>query len=392
MRRIRILAISNSGDIIGGGEISFCQMVSRLDRERFEVTVMCPSPGGVWELLGREWEKGVTAEGAEGGRRGHGKEVFEMPGLKGVGLLRLPGRVLKLARLIRRRGYDLVYANGSRCMVYAGLAARMISCPVVWHVRILDEERLDRLLSRLAARIVVNSRAVAGRFGFLNGNSPPVTVVHNGVDLKEFDPQLPGESLRRELGIDARAGVVTILGRLDEWKGHRYFLEAAAQVAACAAQARFLVVGDGVERRRLQGQARRLGLQGRVLFTGNRQDVPQILAASDVLVSASRAEPFGRVLIEAMAMGKPVVATRAGGVPEIVDEGRTGLLVDPASSPQLAQAICRLLQDPDLRRRLGNDGQRRAKKRFSAEQHAREMGRVFGQVGKGSRAKTQRTQ
>ncbi len=235
---------------------------------------------------------------------------------------------------------------------------------------------LDTFLAVLATRIVVNSRAVSQKFT-RTWFSRKVNVVHNGVNLSQFSSNLEDDRIRREFSIDGEEKVVTIVGRLDEWKGHRFFLEAAQKVLTHLHAIKFLVVGDGVLRNELEALSRELGIVDNVIFCGHRTDIPEILAGSDILVSASLAEHFGRVIIEAMAMAKPVVGTRAGGVPEIVIEGETGILVESASSEELARAIRSLLVDSERAREMGFAGLNRVRDCFSIEKHTRGIEEIY---------------
>ena len=247
----------------------------------------------------------------------------------------------------------------------------MLGLPGVWPVYPSSGTFLDPVLTMLATRIVVNSAAVAKRFG----NSGKVGVIHNGVDLKKFNPEVDGERIREELAICEKEQIVTIVGRLDEWKGHRFFLEAARYVLDQLQTVRFLVVGDGVLRSELETLCEKLGIAKDVVFCGHREDISEVLAVSNVLVSPSRAESFGRVIIEAMA--KPVVGTRAGGVPEIVVDGLSGILVEPEKSEEMAQAILLLLRDSRQAREMGVAGFNRVKECFSLEKHVCEIEEIY---------------
>jgi glycosyltransferase involved in cell wall biosynthesis len=173
------------------------------------------------------------------------------------------------------------------------------------------------------------------------------------------------------------------VGRLAPWKGQREFLEAARLVATEWPEARFLVVGDVAfdgpsYRDALRRLVRRLGLEDRVIFTGWRRDVPVVLAAADVLVHSSvLPEPFGLVIVEAMAMERPVVASRLGGPGEIVRDGHEGVLVDPRHPEEIAEALLRLAADPALRTCMGRTGRVRALGCFGAERFVQEMEAVL---------------
>lgn len=361
--------------MIGGGEVSLVQLVQHLDASKYQPVVLSPEEGAFSEKI-----KSAGIRSA----------ILPMPSLKGAGLFRLPRRVQELAELSRKYDIGILHANGSRSMIYGGLAARWAGIPIVWHVRIMDREPiLDFCLGTLATRIVANSAAVAQRFR-LKALSRKVTVVHNGLDLNQFNPAVEGHEVRAEFSLDESTRVVTMVGRMDEWKGHRFFLEAARKVldefnflhnrAATGRErtsVKFLLVGDGPQRSHLEQLSRHLNLTEEVIFCGYREDIPEILAASDLLLSASFGESFGRVLIEAMALAKPVVATRSGGVPEIVVDGETGILVNPGDSTEMAGAMIALLRNTELREKMGRAGLVRVKSDFGIEKHARRIEEIY---------------
>ncbi len=366
---MKVLLASHRAEILGGGEESLLELTRALGAAGHERILACPGDG---EVAAR-----ARAAGAEIWR-------LSMPRLGGPRVLAWPVSVLALARRLRRAGVEVVHANTSRAMAYCAPAARLAGLPVIWHVRVSDPDpRLDPILGSLADRIVVISDAVAARFAAARpGLRRRVRRVHNGVDTARFHPARSGAGVRRELGIEPSAPVVGILGRLEPAKGHRVFLEAAAGLARQFPHCRFLVVGRGPLEGDLVATCRALGLlPGRqVVFAGSRADAAPVVAALDVLVLASEREHFGRVLIEAMAGGRPVVATAAGGVPEIVVDGETGLLVPPGDPEAMADAIGRVLADAALAGRLGKAGRRRAEACFSLEEHARAIEAVYREV------------
>lgn len=347
-----ILLLSNHGDIVGGGEISLLALLRGLDRTRWLPRIVVPSEGAVATRC-----------------RALGLTVHTIP----FPPLRWPcpsmvRSVTAIRRLIREAGTALVHANGSRAMFYGGLGARLSQRPAIWHVRVADRDAvLDRLLGRLARAVVVNSHAVAHRFDWL----PPrkLHCIHNGVDLSGFFPRRPPAGLRRSLGIPDSAPVVASVGRFVAYKGYNHLLDAARIIGTVLPLVHWILVGDGELRGELEEQCRQLGLAPQTHFTGWREDVADLLALSDLFVLPSLGEHFGRVLIEAMAMAKPVVATNAGGVPEIVEHGRTGLLVPPASPRALAEAVVDLMRDPARASEFGQVGRRLAESRFSLERH-----------------------
>jgi glycosyltransferase involved in cell wall biosynthesis len=267
-------------------------------------------------------------------------------------------------------------------MVYAGLAGRLSRMPVIWHVRVVEPDpRWDCLLVSAATRVVVISNAVEARFGGLAADR--IRVIPNGVDLTAFSAG-NGAAWRSRLGYGDEP-VIGMVAQLIPWKRQEDLLRAAALMADEWPSARFVLAGiDPDPRGRYEAELRRLveelGLSGRVAFLGFCEDVPGLMAMLDAVVLTSANEPFGRVLIEAMAASRPVVAARGGGVGEVVVAEETGLLVPVSDPPALAAALGRLLRDPALARALGRAGRARAEARFSIEAHAAAIEALYDEV------------
>jgi glycosyltransferase involved in cell wall biosynthesis len=201
-------------------------------------------------------------------------------------------------------------------------------------------------------------------------------VIPNGISLEDVPPADPAEA-RAILGLSADTLVMGTVGRLQPVKGTRYLLEAFTQLAAVHEDVVLLLVGDGPERASLQVLAQQLGIAKSVRFLGDRQDVSRCLHTMDVFVLPSIWEGMPNAALEAMAVGLPVVATAAGGTPEVVVDGVTGLLVPPRDPDALARAVARLLRDSDLRRTMGQAGRVRAKQRFSIEETVRRTEELY---------------
>jgi glycosyltransferase involved in cell wall biosynthesis len=373
--KIRILEIVTSFQV-GGTERQFVLLTRNLDRSRFEVSVACIRRSG-------QYLDGLESEGIPVTEHG-------FTSLAGMSVLRQQAR---LAALLRRERIDIVHSYGYYPNVFALPAAWLARVPViVASIRDTGEwitpaqHRVQKIVSRLADRIFVNARAVVDTLSTAGYDGGRMTVIENGVDLSRFEgTHRPADrgAIRGELGVPAGSRLVVILSRMHrnaagvDLKGLKYFLEAASILARRRDDVRFLVVGDGPQRAETEERARRLGLDGRVVFTGFRMDIPDILAETAVAVSSSLAEAISNSIVEAMAAGVPVVATRVGGTPEAVLDGETGLLVRPRDSSALASAIGRLLDDGELAGRLGRAGRKRIEERFSTERMVRATESVY---------------
>jgi glycosyltransferase involved in cell wall biosynthesis len=275
-------------------------------------------------------------------------------------LLRVGSSALRFSRIIRRRRVDVVHANSTTAHLYAALPARLAGVPVLWHVRDLVElGSLGRLLFRLADAVACVSDAVRHSVARYADDLDKLSTVYSGIDLAAFRAAARPGSVRRQLHIPDSAPVLSLIAQITPWKGHEFLLAALPRVLGEFPALRVLLVGrpmspdDARFLRTLESRVRKSGLAPAVAFLGWRDDVSSVIADSDLVVMPSRAEPFGRAALEALALGKPVVATRSGGLPELVRHQKTGLLVDYGDARALADALIRLLASPDLRLRLG---------------------------------------
>jgi len=286
-----------------------------------------------------------------------------------------PRALLALRRLIRERHVDLVHTHSSVDSWLGGLAGRSLRVPVVRsrHVSIAIPRR-RALVYRLAHRVITSGQAVAdvvARAGIPRERIVPVTP---GIDTTRFHPGVSGAGVRAELALAGPA--VGLVANIRGSKGHAYFLEAAREVVRAMPTARFLIVGDGIGFDDVRRRVREMDLERVVLMTGFRRDVPEVLAALDVLVLPSiRSEAASQVIPQALAVGTPVVATDVGGNPELVRDRETGRLVPPADGPALAAAILDLLRDPAGARALVARGQARVLAEHSLDAA---MGRTTG--------------
>lgn len=311
--------------------------------------LICP-PGSASERVARERGFAVRARSM--------RNTFDLPA------------VLGLARDLRAAGADLVHFHTARAHWLGGLAARLIGVPAV-ATRRMDKRLRPGLRTRLTyASLARRTAAISGsvQAQLEAGGVPRARLVRieDAVDPQTLRPSRSREAVRAELGAGPGDSVLLTLGALVERKGHDLALRAAAELASGGRDVRLWIAGEGPARESLEALAAELGLGERARLLGARADVPDLLAAADVFLMPSRAEGLGVAALEAMAAGRPVVATRVGGLGEAVQHERTGLLIERPDAALLAAALARLLDDPALASRLGAAGPARITERYHA--------------------------
>lgn len=380
----RTLACLNLYATIGGAERALLELASALDRSRFVPLVVL---GGDGPLAAQLRSRGVEVL----------VEPFPTPPLYALAwpptLVRLMRAALRLRRLASERGIRLVQCGDVLALLLL-LPTVATGARLVYQVNYLGQgprRWLFRALARFATDAIVacsawQRAAVAGSSRRLSART---VVVHPGIEPAGFAGG-SREAFRALLALDPAAPLVGMLARYDVWKGHELFLDAAARVLEHRPETRFVMVGGALNagalrhvtayQSRVLARLARLGLQGRVQLVDHRDDVADVLAGLDVVVLPSFGEPFGMVLVEAMAAGRPVVAADSGGPREIVTQGETGLLFKTGDAASLAAAILRLLDDPADARALADAGRARAAQLFHRDRYARDMEALYGRL------------
>ena len=350
-RRIRVVEVLATGTN-GGAQEHLYSLVTRIDRARYDVSVVALSGGSAVRKLQRAGVSVLVIDDpddaiAVGAMAAHLAEV--RPDVVHAHMYRAETvatrAVIALGEAGQRRPYLVATIHSSR-------------------IRSLDDQQHLRELTPYMDRLIAVSESIEHKLVDEQRTEVPVSLIYNGVDLDRYDNQEACCTLPEEYGMEPGSCIVGVVARLEPEKGHPTLLEAWPAVLRSAPDTYLLIVGEGSRRDALEAQARALRIAHRVVFTGRRDDVPAVTAALDVAVLPSYREAQGMVILEAMALSRPVVASNVGGIPEMIEDGVTGLLVPPHDAEALAAAIVRLLKNHSLADMIGRAGHDMVHDRF----------------------------
>lgn len=356
-RRDRTVLFVHGITEIGGAERELLAMLERLPRRGYRPIVACPDGGPLAQELAR---RGVEMRIAP---MPPWRKLFAYP--QRAGAVRALRDVIAAVRPALVHVNDIWWVPQTRCAV-EGLAP----VPIVAHVRQeIEPAKAGRYELAQADLVFPVSRQIQRSLEAGGVLSSRLRVLYSGVEMSRVPEQADGRDIRRTYGIPAEAPLLGTVANLFERKGYEVMLEAFPAIMKASPAVQYLIVGSGdaAYEARLRAMVEVLGLERRVHFAGFQKSVFPCLAAMDLYVHPALMEGFGIAVLEAMAMRKPVVATATGGLPEIVQDGETGMLVPPGDAGALARAVSSLLQDPGRRKQFGEAGRARVAAQFTAE-------------------------
>lgn len=308
--------------------------------------------------------------------RGVATRTIPLPSVRPWNIFQIFSALNDYLRLCRKLRPFLIYSNGPRAALYGGVVGRILGIPVIWHCRIADPDPyLDPLLIRLMSNIVANSQATAQRFS--SRFQDKIRVVHNGVDIH----WLQDENVQLPQLVQNDWKVILCVARISRWKRHDLVLTAFEMVAEIDSNVHLVCLGSKDEWElewwaHLQERTRQSPYSERIHWLGRVDDVRPWYRKAYLSVLVSKNEAFGRVIVEAMACGVPVIAVRSGGLPEIIRHQQDGLLVAPGDIEELRTALASLLRDQSIRHRYAKSARERAQ-HFSLDGHVARMVEVF---------------
>jgi len=388
MDPVRILYLSDTGGPMGGAAASLVSLVKRLDRERFELHALLGSDGDFAEALRKlDVDVGVSPL----------RPIVRSanPFTLARCFTRLGGGCRAVLRVAREKQIDIIHANDNTVVFFAVVPSVLRKRKALWHVRspVRRLGVIGSILVNHSDAIVFCSEANAEPFRrYFAKASARMHTVYEGVDIPALAECARTTTIRQDFHLAPDVPLAGMVGRITRIKGQDEFLKAAVVISELQPRARYLIVGapaagsrEALEADRayeieLRRLARKLQLEDKVIFTGHRGDVPGILKELAVLVVPSRREGLGLVALEAMALGVPVVASNVGGLPEIIEPERTGLLVPPSAAGAIGMAVGRLLANRNLARRLAEAARQEVEARFTADEHARSIARIYNSL------------
>jgi len=379
----------NHTAVVSGAEISLLGLLNHLDRSRFSPIIACPKG----EFQKKALSLHISTKSLSPFEFGSNVQ------LASIHLFTQLYQITKeLTTIIHENNIDLVHANSVRAGLLACLATSFHSIPVIVHVRDCVPfslmGRLTReIIGKYSKKIICNSGYGRKHFACNMNMLKQSIVVYNAVDLMQFDSQkVDSSEVKAELGLWDCYPILAIVGQITPCKGQIDAINAIPTVLKIFPSAKLLIVGsvkfkgagtrydNSTYEKMLHSATKRLGLNSQVIFTGERGDIPAIMKAIDVLVFASWGEPFGRVLIEAMAMEKPAIATNGGGSKEILENGVTGMLIPPRNEAALAEAIIQVCSNHVLQAEMARHGRARVERLFGIKQHVKQVERIYESV------------
>jgi glycosyltransferase involved in cell wall biosynthesis len=370
---INILYLSPSNRWLGA-RISLLVLLKKLDHSLYKPSIVCPSRDGPFARI-------LESEGF------HVEYLRLWNWRKYKYFFHRSVSVLKLRNLVKKYKIDLIHCNEFWTAPYAYWATRGIPIPLISHVRLsmTPKKIKDYYLGHLT-KIICVCKALVEEFSAWPDYKKRVIPIYNGIDLTSFDPGKKFEtSLRSEFSIPGESLVIGLVGQISRRKGQDHLIRIAPELVKHNPNIRFLIVGSSREPdyvNEIHSMIDNLKMKDYFIFTGDREDMPRVYQAIDILVLPSQREGFGRVVAEAEAMEIPVVVSNAGGLVEVIEHGKTGFTFNWGSEREMLEYLIRLSDDPELRLKMGKEGRKLVESHFSQEIMVQKISAVYNEVQK----------
>ncbi len=367
--KIKLLHLISRIDI-GGAERQLLNLVTGLDKEKYDICV------GYFEGNG-ELKKEFQESGIE-------TKKFRFSGFWDIRIW------WRLYQDMKANRYDIVHTHGFKADLWGAIAGRLSGVPTIISTIHNQEQYLKNpiigllekwIIAPIDDTIIVVSEGVKRFLIKTSGVSEEkIRKIYYGINPEDTKVD-KGKDIREELGINNDAPLIGCIGRLVEQKGHKYLIRAAGKVIEEFPEAKFLVAGKGKLEKNLKKLARKINLNSNIIFTGFRTDIYSIIDQLDLIVMPSLWEGFGLIFLEAMALGKPIIATDVGGIPEVVKDKETGILISARDPEALAEAIIHLLKNDSLAARMGERGKLTIRERFPLSKMVKDTDLIYNNKG-----------
>lgn len=384
MKKIKIAQVITRMDWGGSPDIVRI-LCENLDTEMYDVRLIC-GPTAHPSKKTRDFSKKFK------------DKIFHITYLRGkINIFSDSFALFRLYCLFRKEDFDIVHTHTAKAGILGRIAARLAGAPKVIHTphghnfygyfgqRISKlVVMLEKFIGYITDKIVVLTELEKDDLAVFKVAQPTnIVVINSGLELNSYrEVNIDARKKRDELQVEQDTTLVGMIGRLEPVKGPEYLIEAAKLVIERFSKVKFLIVGDGSLRNKLEFRCKKLSIFDKFVFTGWREDIPEILAVLDILVLPSLNEAVGRILIEAGACGKPVVATSVGGIPEVVKDNETGILVPPKAPEALARAIIALLKSEEKRQKMGEAAKNWVDDKFSASRMVERVSNLYSELVK----------
>ena len=365
---MNILYVVTSLDV-GGTQKMLYETIKNMDRDKYQIVVCSLKKGGIYGKILSDLDIKIIS-----------LKMNNRSGLLNIFIF-IPS-VLKLSKIIHKEKIDIVHSWLFQANIISRISARLAGVNrVISSVRVMEQEKkwqlfIERITSNLCKKIIVNSRALKNFLLEKNvADSEKIEVIYNGIEVSENSDK---RNIFKELGLKENEKIIGTVGRLHKQKGIEYFLESAKIILPSVGfSLKFIIVGDGPERKKLESKARRLGIKNEVLFTGIREDAINLISIMDIFVLPSLWEGTPNVVLEAMLWGKPVISTEVGGVPELIENQVDGILVKPGNPVALADAVLQALKNERESIQMGIRAKEKVKKYFSIEKMVEQTEKLY---------------
>lgn len=367
---LKILFVNHSSNISGAEKV-LLRLIGYFDKSLIEVSAFCPESKGLAEDLKAENIDVRLAPMPLLVRTANPVKLFEYC----FGFYRFSKKLIQYLRIAK---IDIIHCNSFISTLYSIPAAKLTRTPIIWHMHdILRNSFFNKIFICLAglgaSRIICVSNAVKKNLISFGVKKEKCQIVYNSIKSPCGQQKWGNDDFYKEFAINHQTKVVTMIGQIAEWKGQKIFIEAVAKLIE-RYDIKSLIVGDVISplenhyKNTLRKITNHLNLNNHVIFTGFRTDIQKIIDASDIIVHASvKPDPLPTVIIEAMNLGRPVVATHVGGVPELIEHNKTGLIVPPHNCDMLAEAISKLLDNPEKAKSMGSNAKNVINEKFDPE-------------------------